>query len=63
MRESLGAARRGAAKDDANDARPAPSTDDSVVSQDDEDVELSGDVGRSVIEKVLGGRVISESAD
>jgi DNA polymerase-3 subunit gamma/tau len=63
VRESLGAARRGAAKDDANDARPAPSTDDSVVSQDDEDVELSGDVGRSVIEKVLGGRVISESAD
>ncbi len=63
VRESLGAARRGAAQDARSDATPAPSTDDSVVSQDDEDVELSGDVGRSVIEKVLGGRVISESAD
>ena len=51
-----------AAQDTRGDVRRAPSTDDSV-SEDDEDVELSGDVGRSVIEKVLGGRVISESAD
>ena len=51
-----------AAHDTRGVATPSPSTDDSV-SADDEDVELSGDVGRSVIEKVLGGRVISESAD
>ena len=37
-----------------------PVTDDSAVSDDDEDIEQSGDVGRSVIEKVLGGRVVQE---
>jgi DNA polymerase-3 subunit gamma/tau len=36
-------------------------TDDSAVSDDDEDIEQSGDVGRAVIEKVLGGRVLEES--
>ena len=36
---------------------------DAAVSEDDEDIELSGDVGRSVVEKVLGGQVISESED
>jgi DNA polymerase-3 subunit gamma/tau len=30
------------------------------VSADDEDIEVSGDVGRTVIERVLGGRVIRE---
>jgi DNA polymerase-3 subunit gamma/tau len=63
VRESLGAARRGAAKDAPSDSRPARSTDDAAVSHDDEDVEQSGDVGRSVVEQVLGGRVISESED
>ena len=64
MRDSLDAARRGASgrsgsgADDASDV-----TDDAGVSDDDEDIELSGDVGRSVIEKVLGGRVISESEE
>jgi DNA polymerase-3 subunit gamma/tau len=38
-------------------------TDDSAVSEDDEDIEQSGDVGRAVIERVLGGRVLSESDD
>jgi DNA polymerase-3 subunit gamma/tau len=33
------------------------------VSEDDEDIEVSTDVGRSVIEKVLGGRFISETDD
>jgi DNA polymerase-3 subunit gamma/tau len=41
----------------------APVTDDSAVSDDDEDIEQSGDVGRAVIEKVLGGRVVSETTD
>jgi len=41
----------------------APATDDSAVSDDDEDIEQSGDVGRTVIEKVLGGRVVSETVD
>ncbi|HEX5968406.1 MAG TPA: DNA polymerase III subunit gamma and tau, partial [Intrasporangium sp.] len=63
VRESLGAARRGAASGARSDSRPARSTDDAAVSHDDEDVEQSGDVGRSVVEKVLGGRVISESED
>jgi DNA polymerase-3 subunit gamma/tau len=35
-------------------------TDDSAVSEDDEDIELSSDVGRTVVEKILGGRVIAE---
>jgi DNA polymerase-3 subunit gamma/tau len=34
--------------------------DDSVVSADDEDIEELGDVGRPVIERILGGRVIDE---
>jgi len=34
--------------------------DDSVVSDDDEDIEELGDVGRPVIERILGGRVIDE---
>ena len=38
-------------------------TDDSAVSADDEDIEQSGDVGRAVIEKVLGGRLLQESED
>ena len=44
-------------------APAAPVTDDSAVSDDDEDIEQSGDVGRTVIEKVLGGRVVSETTD
>ncbi|GAA2496861.1 DNA polymerase III subunit gamma and tau [Terrabacter carboxydivorans] len=55
------------ARSRAGDARSAdddqprqPVTDDSAVSDDDEDIEQSGDVGRSVIEKVLGGRVVQE---
>ncbi|WP_347354015.1 DNA polymerase III subunit gamma and tau [Intrasporangium sp.] len=35
-------------------------TDDSAVSGDDEDIEVSTDVGRAVVEKVLGGRVLQE---
>ncbi|WP_353508067.1 DNA polymerase III subunit gamma and tau [Intrasporangium sp.] len=64
VRESLDAARRGASGRSGGGADDASSvTDDAGVSDDDEDIELSGDVGRSVIEKVLGGRVISESEE
>jgi DNA polymerase-3 subunit gamma/tau len=47
---------------DDDPPRP-PLTDDSAVSDDDEDIEQSGDVGRAVIEKVLGGRVVRELED
>jgi DNA polymerase-3 subunit gamma/tau len=47
---------------DDDQPRP-PLTDDSAVSDDDEDIEQSGDVGRAVIEKVLGGRVVQELED
>lgn len=64
VRESLGAARRGGVQAPGDTATPpVPVTDDAAVSDDDEDIELSGDVGRAVIEKVLGGRVISEIDD
>jgi DNA polymerase-3 subunit gamma/tau len=56
VRESLGAARR----EGPTGSAAGPATDDSAVSDDDEDIEVSSDVGRAVIEKVLGGRVISE---
>lgn len=64
VRESLGAARRGAHQPEGEPRAPQrPVTDDAAVSDDDEDIEISGDVGRAVIEKVLGGRVISELDD
>ena len=64
VRESLGAARRGARQPEGEPHAPQrPVTDDAAVSDDDEDIEISGDVGRAVIEKVLGGRVISEIDD
>ena len=34
--------------------------DDSAASDDDEDIEALGDVGRPVIERILGGKVIDE---
>jgi DNA polymerase-3 subunit gamma/tau len=34
--------------------------DDSAASDDDEDIEAVGEVGRPVIERILGGRVIDE---
>lgn len=37
-----------------------PFADDSAASADDEDIEAMGDVGRPVIERLLGGRVIDE---
>jgi len=63
VRESLDAARRSAPAESRAASTAAPTrsvTDDSAVSDDDEDIEVSTDVGRAVIEKVLGGRVISE---
>jgi DNA polymerase-3 subunit gamma/tau len=75
VRESFAAARSASARRDvAGGAGPgggrgqdpapaAPVTDDSAVSDDDEDIEQSGDVGRTVIEKVLGGRFVSETTD
>lgn len=64
VRESLGAARRaGTTASTTGEIPAAASTDDSAVSEDDEDIEVSSDVGRAVIEKVLGGRVIAETED
>ena len=34
--------------------------DDSAASADDEDIETLDEVGRPVIERILGGRVIDE---
>jgi DNA polymerase-3 subunit gamma/tau len=39
---------------------PKHVADDSVVSDDDEEIEEFGDVGRPVIERILGGKVIDE---
>jgi DNA polymerase-3 subunit gamma/tau len=61
VRASLDAARRaGAPTRPSKDEVRKPFTDDSAVSEDDEDIEVSTDVGRAVIEKVLGGRVLHE---
>ena len=37
--------------------------DDSVASADDEDIAELGEVGRPVIERLLGGKVIDEGPD
>jgi DNA polymerase-3 subunit gamma/tau len=74
VRESFAAARSASARREqaggagpgsshGQQEAPAPLTDDSAVSDDDEDIEQSGDVGRVVIERVLGGRVVSETID
>ncbi|CAN7540742.1 DNA polymerase III subunit gamma and tau [Terrabacter sp. LjRoot27] len=62
VRQSFAQARsRAGGSRPTDDEQPRqPVTDDSAVSDDDEDIEQSGDVGRSVIEKVLGGRVVQE---
>ncbi|MGN6753433.1 MAG: DNA polymerase III subunit gamma and tau [Intrasporangium sp.] len=61
VRASLDAARRaGAPASSGADEVRRPLTDDSAVSDDDEDIEVSTDAGRAVIEKVLGGRVLHE---
>ncbi|WP_374967881.1 DNA polymerase III subunit gamma and tau [Terrabacter sp. BE26] len=62
VRQSFAQARsRAAGSRPADDEQPRqPLTDDSAVSHDDEVIEQSNDVGRSVIEKVLGGRVVQE---
>ncbi|MEO7132124.1 MAG: DNA polymerase III subunit gamma and tau [Dermatophilaceae bacterium] len=57
--QARSSAGRSAARSEAEAPR-APLTDDSAVSDDDENIEVSGDVGRGVIESVLGGRVITE---
>ncbi len=65
VRQSFAQARSragGSRPSDDDQPRP-PATDDSAVSDDDEDIEQSGDVGRAVIEKVLGGRVVQELGD
>ena len=42
--------------------RPEDLTDDpDAISDDDEDIEASGEVGTAVVERLLGGTVISES--
>ncbi|WP_020145760.1 DNA polymerase III subunit gamma and tau [Terracoccus sp. 273MFTsu3.1] len=62
VRQSFAQARSraGGSRPTDDDEPRQPVTDDSAVSDDDEDIEQSGDVGRSVIEKVLGGRVVQE---
>ncbi|GAA2018104.1 DNA polymerase III subunit gamma and tau [Terrabacter terrae] len=62
VRQSFAQARsRAGGSRAADDEQPRqPLTDDSAVSHDDEVIEQSNDVGRSVIEKVLGGRVVQE---
>jgi DNA polymerase III subunit gamma/tau len=62
VRQSFAQARSraGGSRPTDDDHPGQPVTDDSAVSHDDEDIEQSGDVGRSVIEKVLGGRVVQE---
>jgi DNA polymerase-3 subunit gamma/tau len=60
VRQSFAQARSGSVQRDPGGPRRG-TTDDSAVSEDDEDIEQSGDVGRAVIEKVLGGRVVLES--
>ncbi|HHU10983.1 MAG TPA: hypothetical protein GXZ60_13370 [Intrasporangiaceae bacterium] len=37
--------------------------DPDAISDDDEDIEASGEVGRAVVERLLGGTVISEDED
>jgi DNA polymerase-3 subunit gamma/tau len=59
VRASLDAARR-SPQPVVAEATPRAFTDDSAVSRDDEVIEVSTDVGRAVIEKVLGGRVLQE---
>jgi DNA polymerase-3 subunit gamma/tau len=63
VRASLDAARRSPHVGAATEAPPRSLTDDSAVSRDDEVIEVSTDVGRAVIEKVLGGRVVQELDD
>ncbi|MEO5744782.1 MAG: DNA polymerase III subunit gamma and tau, partial [Terracoccus sp.] len=64
VRESLAGARSGArAPDQPEQTGRDDLGDDSAVSDDDENIEVSGDVGRSVVERVFGGRVLSESDD
>ncbi|MEO7446737.1 MAG: DNA polymerase III subunit gamma and tau, partial [Humibacillus sp.] len=61
-RDSSGKGSRSSARDDDR-AADVPLTDDSAVSDDDEDIEQSRDVGRPVVERVLGGRLLSETTD
>ncbi|WP_076258701.1 DNA polymerase III subunit gamma and tau [Intrasporangium flavum] len=61
--EARSASARRATTGADDEPAPAPLTDDSAVSDDDEDIVVSGDIGRSVIEKVLGGRVVQEIED
>jgi DNA polymerase-3 subunit gamma/tau len=65
VRESFAQARsRSASSRSSDDDEPRqPVTHDSAVSDDDEDIEQSNDIGRAVIEKVLGGRVVQELED
>jgi DNA polymerase-3 subunit gamma/tau len=62
VRQSFAQARSGSLRRDPGGPRRV-TTDDSAVSEDDEDIEHSGDVGRAVIEKVLGGRVLEETQE
>lgn len=59
---AAGAASTASAPAPPSVVRPEDLTDDpDAISDDDEDIEASGEVGTAVVERLLGGTVISES--
>jgi DNA polymerase-3 subunit gamma/tau len=61
-----GATHRDPARDDSTrgeDTTGASATDDTAASVEDEDVKGAGEVGRSVVERLLGGQLIHEGPD
>jgi DNA polymerase-3 subunit gamma/tau len=52
---------KAAVKAEAPAAQRVRVADDSAASDDDEEIEGLGEVGRPVIERILGGRVIDEA--
>ncbi len=51
------------AEGDPRDESGPRAADDSAVSHDDEDIEAAGEVGRPVIERLLGGQVIHDGPE
>jgi DNA polymerase-3 subunit gamma/tau len=58
----LAAARAAVAAEDPARTPDTYIADDSVASADDEDIAELGEVGRPVIERLLGGKVIDEGS-
>jgi hypothetical protein len=55
----LARAKAAVAQESPEPVAPRRQADDSAVSTDDEDIEAAGEVGPAVIERLLGGQVIS----